>query len=844
MKRHAPPATQRGVALLALLVMLILAGGYAFYRSANIGSGQTQERDSVLRRLTQAKESLIAYAVNDATRPGRLLCPDIIGNGKSPKFTDDDCPGYGGWLPWSTLNLAENTDAQGDKFRYSLSPAFGGKSVNKQLNSDTATSLHLDVPAGSASNDIAAVIIATRGLFDTKNADGDDYFFNGASNSPEDNDIVIAITRQELMAAVEQRIANELRTCLEQHASSASNPQHTYPWPAPLSNNIFKGATKSLFGMVPDTQAGNPEMALKDTITKLTATKNSLNSASTAADQLAAVYQLQDQTAYARALFDRQYLAAVDLSDKATKSKADFTTLDNSIVTTTKTAGDFAALGNTLPGAIASALPSLTALNDSLANNGFDLFLMELQLNDPDLKASIDIATGAPTKANFGKLITPVNLFKNSLLDKNSLLEYGETINTDIYSKISAAHTSAANAAVAVNLAKNYPSEPIAELIAQQALAAANNLYNANRLIETTVLANRVNVDANEVSFRAASIGTALATSSSEALVVTLDSSKTLVTSIVAASTAVNTARSATLTALENALAAAKKGPDLALIRTNSETAATQLNALATALNANGDNVALEILKSVANALNAAQQTPPANVTTARTLRTPAKTVIYWSDTAIDQAADLARLARKGISSQEDSDTSAYTAARKLLGSLDGDNGTITLLDKYNKNATDEGATLARDAFNKTLALLNDLLSAAAKLDASLETSMAEAAAPPTWYGNACLFLKPATGDDTWWTANAWKNVFFYQIADRVRPPLGQLTVNGSGNYRAVAIAAGKALPNIQNRTLREVRSYLEKTNADNSRNGDAQSPSPRFVTETVSPTFNDRLAY
>ncbi|UCV22178.1 hypothetical protein [Ferribacterium limneticum] len=838
MKHRAPPSAQRGVALLALLVMLLLAGGYAFYRNANIGSGQTQERDSVLQRLAQAKETVIAYAVNDATRPGRLLCPDIIGDGRSPTFTQDDCASYGGWLPWSTLNLAENTDAQGGKFRYYLSPAFGGKSVNKKVNSDTPTSLHLDVPAGSASNDIAAVIIATRGALDTANADGDDYFYNGASNSPEDNDIVIAVTRQELMTAVEQRIANELRTCLEQHATNASNLQHTYPWPAPLSNNIFKGATKSLFGMVPDTQAGNPEMALKDTITKLTATKNSLNSASTAADQLAAVYQLQEQAAYARALFDRQYQAAVDLSDKATKSKADFTALDASIVTATKTAGAFAAFGNTLPGAIASALPSLTALNDSLANNGFDLFLMELQLNNPDLKASIDIATGAPTKANFGKLITPVNLFKNSLL------EYSGTINTDIDGKISAAHTSATNAAVAVNLAKNYPSAPIAEPIAQQALTEATNLYNANRLVETTVLATRVNVDADEVSFRATSIGTVLATSNSEALVGTLESSKTLVTSIATGSTAVIAARSATLSALENALAAAKTGADQTLIRTNAETAATQLNALATALDANGDNVALETLKSVAIALTGAQQTPPANVTTARTLRTPAKTVIYWSDTAIAQAADLARLAKKGISSQEDSDSSAYTAARKLLDSLDGSNGTITRLDSYNKNATDEGATLARDAFNKTLGLLNDLLSAAARLDASLETSMAEAAAPPTWYGNACLFLTPATGDETWWTANAWKNVFFYQIADRVRPPIGLLTVNGSGNYRAVAIAAGKALPNTQNRTLRETRSYLEKINADNSRNGDAQSPSPRFVTETVSPTFNDRLAY
>lgn len=833
MKRRAPFSAQRGVALLALLVMLILAGGYAFYRSANQGSGQIQERDTVLRRLAQAKEAVIAYAVNDATRPGRLLCPDVIGDGISP-MPPYDCPNYGGWLPWATLNIQDNTDAQGGNFRYYVSPFFGGKSKTVKLNSDTPTSLRLDIPDGGASNDIAAVIIATRGELDTKNADGDDYFYNGASNAPEENDIIIAITRQELMAAVEQRIANELRTCLEQHASSASNTQHTYPWPAPLSNNIFKGATKSLFGMVPDTQAGNPEMALKDTIIKLTTTQNSLNSASTAADQLAAIYQLQEQSAYARALFDRQFLAAVDLSDKATRSKTDFTALDATIVTATKNAGIFNAFGNTLPGAIASALPSLTALNTSMANSGFDIFLMELQLRSPQLKASLDAATEAPTKDNFDRLITPVNLFKNGLL------EYGWTINPTIDAMISAARIAAENATVAVNLARNSPSAPLA----QQAITEATTLYNANRNIETTILNSRVNVDPNEISFRATNIATSLAGSSNEALLASLESTKTLLASITTGSTAVRTTQAASLSSLENALTAAKAGVDQPLIRTNTQAAVTQLNALAAALLVNGDNVALETLKSVANSLAVSQQAPPANVTAGRDLRSPAKTVLYWSDIAIDQAADLARLARKGISSMDDSDTSAYTAARKLLDSLDGSNGTIALLERYNKNATADGATLAQNAYNTTLGLLDDLLSAAAKLDTSLETSTAEAAIPPTWYGNACLFLKPATGDETWWTANAWKNIFFYQIADRIRPPIGQLSVNGSGNYRAVAISAGKALAGTQNRSLREVKSFLEKGNADNSRNGDAQSPTTRFVTESISPTFNDRLAY
>lgn len=87
------------------------------------------------------------------------------------------------------------------------------------------------------------------------------------------------------------------------------------------------------------------------------------------------------------------------------------------------------------------------------------------------------------------------------------------------------------------------------------------------------------------------------------------------------------------------------------------------------------------------------------------------------------------------------------------------------------------------------------------------------------------------------------EKLFFYQISDRIRPAIGQLTVNGGGNYRAIALAAGKALPT-QDRMIRDSKSYLEGINADNSRNGDAQSPSPRLAVEAVSPTFNDHLAY
>ncbi|MBS1143658.1 MAG: hypothetical protein H6R14_1064 [Proteobacteria bacterium] len=834
MKDIAPPSRQRGVALLALLVMVLLAGGYAFYRSANLGNGQNQERDIIMHRLTQAKEAVIAYAVNDATRPGRLLCPDIIGDGNSPLFVQDDCASYGGLLPWATLNLAEKADLQGTQFRYNLSPAFGGKNINKVLNSDTPTSLRLDVPAGSSSNDVAAVIIATRGQPDTVNADGDDYFYNGKTTAQDDNDIVIAITRQELMAAVEQRIANELRTCLDQHSSAAGNVERTYPWPAPLSNNTFKGVPKSLFGMVPDTQPGNSEMALKETLTKLTQTRNTLSSAATVDDQIAAAIQLQDQTAYARALFDRLYLAAVDLSDKANKAKLEFTTLDTSLAAVTKTKDTYTALSNTLPGSIASALPSLLALNTAIQDNGFDLFLMELLLRNPELKASIDIATTTPTKSNFDKLITPINELKNNLH------EFSWTQNTDIDGQLDAAMLLAKSAATSVNLARANLAAPIV----QQALADATALYDANRLIEAKILSYRVNVDANEVSARAGSISTALSASGNDALIQILTSTQSLVKSISTGSATLLAARLASLSALENALAAATSGLDQNQIRTTAQAAATQLETLSLGISRNGDNVALETLNAAAATLGAFQQTPPANVTKGRDLRAPVDTVIYWSDTAIRLAADLARQARKGISAQDDSDSSAYTAARKLLDSLDGSTGAISILEQYKATPSAQNATLAQNAVSNSLTLLNALLNVAANLDSALETSIGSAAIPPVWYGNACLFLKPSTGAANWWTANGWKALFFYQISERIRPPTGVLSVNGSGNYRAVALAAGKALPTTQNRALRDANNYLEKMNGDASRNGDAQTPITRFVTEPVSPAFNDRLAY
>mgnify|MGYP003375450341 FL=1 len=853
---------QSGIALIALLVLLIMAGAYAFYRSANVNASRTQQDQKLLLRLAQAKEALIGYAVTDNKRPGRLLCPDLIGNGVSPLLSRDDCDAYVGWLPWKTLDIKETSDDQGMLFHYVVSPMFGGDRATPPLNSDTVTSLRLDVPAGADSNDVVALIIATRGQMDTRNADGGDYFYSYSyqPNNPDDNDVIMPVTRQELMAATEKRIANEVKACLEGHAASPDNTSRTYPWPAPLSNSTFKGMTKSLFGMIPATQPGsNPDEVLKKSITDLKAAETTLNSASTATDQLAAVQQISNLAAYARALYDRLYIAAADLEAKAKGAGEQFATLDNAIVaTTTSTLA-------TVPAAVGAALPSLAAFRESLANMGLDPFLMELQLQNATLKAKIDAAVAATTTVTktkaLGALQTQLNVFANKLFAYSSTPNPGlaNLLNTDLLS--------AEAASVDAKTAKGQPDDAT---LVNQALASATALYDANTTLYTTVLANRVNIDGNEISFRAEQIAAALSVfsqnpdkESAVALTPVLDASRTLVATIATASSTVVSARSISLSALDDALAAAQAASNFSLIQSTAATTVTRLNTLAAAMINNGDNIAQESLKNAAETLSASGQTAPGTRTAALALRTPAKAVIYWAGVSEADAADIARLSRKSTWASGDSDTSAYTASRKLLDSIDGGTGTASALEAYIRapsDATKQSA--AQDALADTQTKLANTLSAAGKLESLLETSQADAVTPTVWYGSACSLLKPSTGSDTWWVANQWANLFFYQISDRVRPAVGKLTVNGSGTtYRVVVISAGKALTGQDpTRSTRKATHFLEGINADSNapatpgatstpggRDGNAQNPPPTptaFSSQPVSAIFNDRLAY
>ncbi|TXG96393.1 MAG: hypothetical protein E6R09_14080 [Rhodocyclaceae bacterium] len=854
MNRPAPLTAQRGVVLWLLLIIVAMAGGYAFYRNANTQFTRSGQDTKLAVVLAQAKEAVIAYAVMDATRPGRLLCPDLLGDGISPLLAGPECADYVGGLPWKTLDVRDFQDDHGTRLQFAVHSLFGGR--DRPINSDTATTMRVIAADGSINDDVVGVIIAPRGALDPVNSDGDDTFQVGKLATDGDNDLIAVITRQELMAAVEKRVANELRACLEQHA--AQNPLHTYPWPASLANIVRteitytdgtkgsivsnKGNPKSLFGMVPDTQAGNPEEALKDSINQLKITKNSLNTASTIASQQNLAKQLQDQVAYALALFNQLYLAAIELDSRARVALSAFSTLDATIAAATRTKATYTAQSSTLPTAIETAQPSLQAFSSALANTGIDLFYRELELRNQDLLVRISAVATNPSSANFSALLTTINNFKNRLLD------YSWTPNADIENAISAAYTASIDAATAVNTArKTLNSET-----ASQAQLAAMLLFAANQQIESAILTNRINVSGGEVDALSARITSTLAGYTGNTglpnLVASLESARTLVSGLKTGSSSLNASRSTTLATLNAAISATQTGNDENQIRTNSANSVEQLGTLASALNNNGDNVALETLKSVAATFETAKQGIPAKVTDGRALRAPAQTVVYWSGIATNHAPDLAREARRGIVSGNiavaDNENSAYSTAAKLLDGLTGENGTLTLLDKAANNANAEALVQANAALNKTRALLDTLISAAENIDAMLPTSMAQGTVPTVWYSPTCSFLLPNTSTGSWWTANGWKALAFYQLSGATNTSTATLTVNnGADKYRVVTLMAGRALSG-QSRATLSTANFLEGTNADPSRDGDAMAPTPGFTAQPPSATFNDRLSY
>jgi|CXWL01.1.fsa_nt_gi type II secretory pathway pseudopilin PulG len=263
---------QRGAAMMAMLVIMIM-GSAAFLVSALNSSSLQIERDKkTADALAQAKEALIGYAASQGDtignpRPGDLPCPDTHAPGTIDYGKRDlACsPGKIGRLPWKTLGIEELKDGYGETLWYAIDGAFRSKSDNTTpINSDTRASMQVYEKDGSTlatpSGSEAVAIIFSPGTILTgqqrgtaaqqttasnyldsvapptvatarNNATTNGPFIRGSiknsSGTTVVNDTLMIIATRDLIPLIEKRVAKEMKTILANYY--ADNGYYPYP---------------------------------------------------------------------------------------------------------------------------------------------------------------------------------------------------------------------------------------------------------------------------------------------------------------------------------------------------------------------------------------------------------------------------------------------------------------------------------------------------------------------------------------------------------------------------------------------------------------------------------------
>lgn len=223
--------------LLVFFIALLLLN-YQFYR-LRPEALLLERAEHTVAAMSEAKQLLIARAVQDKDRPGSLPCPDADANGSADLFAGNDCPKYLGRFPWRTLASGKLTDAQGELLWYALSRNY--------RDDDSAQPIHINLAAqlqADSVDDVVAVILApghalpgqtgrpgnqAQDYLEAENSDGDQIF--AAHASWTGNDRIALITRTELMQAVARMIVKRLAGDADSGLLAYRSSMGTFPAP-------------------------------------------------------------------------------------------------------------------------------------------------------------------------------------------------------------------------------------------------------------------------------------------------------------------------------------------------------------------------------------------------------------------------------------------------------------------------------------------------------------------------------------------------------------------------------------------------------------------------------------
>lgn len=288
----------------AFLVSALSRSGLQIERGKITSDALAQARDALIGYAVSLK-----LQNTSAARPGDLPCPDTHTPGTSSEGTSSSgCSGNViGYLPWKTLDLPDLRDSSGERLWYAVSTNVMNSPRTGTLNSDTPGTLSVrdsvgniiyngcssigpNCPAPGASDapfgtGAVAVIIAPGSVLQRQdgtlqsrniaganiasnyldilttiedNADFIDATSNGfIQGTVKDvtgkitlvNDQITSITQDNIMQAVQKRVAAEVTLCLNEYAL---NNNGRYPWAVPLTDFTYHDQSNLLFGRIPD----------------------------------------------------------------------------------------------------------------------------------------------------------------------------------------------------------------------------------------------------------------------------------------------------------------------------------------------------------------------------------------------------------------------------------------------------------------------------------------------------------------------------------------------------------------------------------------------------------------
>ncbi|MGE5470203.1 MAG: hypothetical protein ACM3X0_05335 [Bacteroidota bacterium] len=857
---------QGGFILWLLLVALVMAGSYAGYRAANGQLGRFRQDAVLAATLLRAKDALLARAVVDDNRPGSLPCPDLItnspgsynlsGDGKADLLAGDQCPSNVGGFPWRTLGLPPLTDEGGNPLWYALSPTLRDDTSAQPINSDTAMALSVDNRV-----DIAAIIMAPgspTGGQHRPSVHPADYLEggNGQSNNyvsraPDSNfnDVLLVLTRQEVMAAVEKRVAGEIRQCLEEHVLSSANPEHRYPWPTPLAAANFLGHPGSRFGRMPQAQpTSGPAAAANASLARLAQGAAQLAGSPDGSQQLAAARSLDDAVIRARNLFETFFLAASQLKQQADEMAARLQTLQTTIATAAGSGRISRSEGSAIRTLSGDSAATLGGLPELLGQFGVDPFPWELARRRAVLQNAATAAQLLGASRNVMELLTATYSPRPDLAPA---LSASLAAGTEATAQAAAAESGDANRLALARSASGTLLEATGALLAAVDASRVNVLSGEiddyARLLDELYRAWQISPRPEDV----AALGTAARAGG------------TILSTISTGVSAIVSARNAAVPALAMLGAAAQAPlPNSAQLAAQAGLAVDSLRTLEAAIATNEaiDNNLARTSIDADRAAYAAARTEFVQIDTAA-IRPLQSTIVPYAD-ALGNAAGSLKLwagivaANAGLIAPlakasplengsspvtvEALDGSAYSAAENVRNSLSGRTGLSEALQAEIDSPGHDNQARVAAALAETAARLSILLERAGTLAGELPGTTASAQ-PMVWNSARCDMLRPAV--DSWWNRNQWTKLIFYQIAGPLQATARRITVNGLAGYRLVVVASGRALAG-QNRNVPGVANFLEGVNADPSRDGEARNPQDALVAGPATTGFNDCLAY